>query len=91
MASSIFRQLFLANRGHIGKNSEISDLASKSFSNIPISAVNCATLALSPEMLVSSVEILTLSAAICSSEVIWIALQLVVKIFVFLQIVAQNF
>ena len=40
--------------------SEISDLASKSFSIVSISSVSCANLALSPEMLVSSVEILAL-------------------------------
>ena len=46
------------------ENSEISDLASKSFSNVSISSVICATLALSSEMLVSSVEMLTLSCEV---------------------------
>ena len=65
---SIFRQLFFfPNRGRIGKFGLL--LAVMSFSNVSISSVSCATLALSPEMLVSSVEILALSAAICSSEV----------------------
>ena len=50
------------------ENSDL--LAAMSFSNVSISSVSCATLALSSEMLVSSVEILTLSAAICSSVVI---------------------
>ena len=42
-----------------------------SFSNMSISSVSCATLALSAEMFVSSVEILALSAVICSYEIMW--------------------
>ena len=60
----------LANRGHIEKNSDFLDLANKSFYNVPASAVSCATLALFlGNMLVTSVEILTLSVAIYSFEV----------------------
>ena len=57
---------FAPTSGNLG----ISDLASKSLSNVSISSVMTQlTFAFSSGMLVSSVEILALSTVICSSEI----------------------